>query len=51
MGINSPLREELIDPVMEINYNRNAGLVLNANLALLVVNADVSKRGVSQTRV
>ena len=29
---------------MRVYYNRNAGLALDADLALLVVDADVSKR-------
>ena len=58
MGINSPLRGELIDPVMGINYNRTAGLMLDTDLALLVVDADAELlrlafgawSGVAQTR-
>jgi len=34
MGINS-LREELVDSVTRVSYNRNAGLALDAGLALL----------------
>ena len=36
---------------MGICYNRNTGLGLNADLALLVVDAGVSERGVAQTLV
>ena len=36
---------------MGVYYNRNAGLALDTDLALLVVDAGVSKRGVAQTRV
>ena len=62
MGINSSLCWELIDPVMGVCNNRNAGLTLDADLALLVVDADFSntellrlvfevRRRVSQTRL
>ena len=51
MGINSPLRGKLIDPVMGVCYNRNAGLALDADLELLVVDAGVSECGVAQTRI
>ena len=51
MGINSPGCGELIDPVMGVCYNRNVGLVLDADLALLVVDAGVSECGVDQTRI
>ena len=51
MGINSPITWELIDLVMRVSYNRNAGLVLDADLALLVVNTGISERGVAQTRI
>ena len=44
MGINSPLRGESIDPVMGVSYNRNAGLELDADLALKVVDTGVSVR-------
>ena len=44
MGINSPLRGESVGPVMGVSYNINASFVLDADLALLVVNADVSVR-------
>jgi len=47
MGINSPLRGESIDPVIGVNYNRNVGLPLGADLALLVVNAGISVRTLS----
>jgi len=36
---------------MGVSYNRNAGLALDADLALLVVDASISERRVSQTRV
>ena len=39
------------DPVMGVSYNRNTCLLLDADLALLVVDASVSKRGVVQTRI
>ena len=42
MGLTVPLCEKLINPVMGISYNRNVGLVLNAGLALFVIDADVS---------
>jgi len=51
MGINSPLRRELIDPIMGVCYNRNTGLAIDADLALLVVDAGVSEREVAQARV
>ena len=51
MGINSPIMWELIDPVMRVGYNKNAGLALDVDLALLVVDAGVSECGVTQTRV
>ena len=51
MGINSHIRGELIDPIMEVSYNRNVGLALDAYLALPVVDAGVSERGVAQTRI
>jgi len=35
---------------MGVCYNRNAGLALDTNLTLLVVDAGVSKCGVAQTR-
>jgi len=35
MGLTLILRGELIDPVMGISYNRNMGLALDADLALL----------------
>ena len=44
MGINSPLRGESIDLIMRASYNRNTVLALDADLALLVVDADVSVR-------
>ena len=44
MGINSPSRENLIDPVIRMSYNRNAGLAVDMDLMLLVVDADVSVR-------
>jgi len=44
MGINSTLRRESIDPVMEVDYNRNVGLTLETDLTLLVVDAGVSAR-------
>ena len=36
------LHGELIDPVMGISYNKNVGLALDADLALLIVDTDVS---------
>jgi len=42
MGINYPIVWELIDQVMEVNYNRNTSLALEADLTLFVVDADVS---------
>ena len=42
---------ELIDLVVGVCCNRNAGLALDADLALLVVDTGVSERGVAQTRV
>ena len=51
MGINSPLRGDLIDPIIRMSYNRNVGLMLNPDLALLVINAGISERGVAQTHV
>jgi len=35
LGLTLTLRGELIDPGMEISYNRNAGLALHMDLALL----------------
>ena len=32
---------------MGVSYNINAGLVLDADLTLLVIDADVSERGVA----
>jgi len=51
MGLTPPLCGELIDSVMGVCYNRNAGLALDADLALLIVDAGISKLGVAQTRV
>ena len=62
MGINSPLPEELINPVMGVSYNRSAGLALDADLVVLVIDVGVlevellrltfaMRREVSQTRV
>ena len=42
MGINFLLCGKLIDLVMGISYNINAGLALDADLALFAVDADVS---------
>ena len=44
MWINSLLRAELIDPVMGVSNNRNAGLTQDADLTLLVVNTGISVR-------
>jgi len=44
MEINSPLCGKIIDLVMGISCNRNASFALDADLALLIVNADVSVR-------
>jgi len=44
MGLTLTLRGELIDPVMGISYNRNAGPALDTDHVLLVVDADVSVR-------
>jgi len=35
---------ELIDSVMEISYNRNVGLAVDADLTLFVIDEDVSVR-------
>jgi len=43
-GLTPLLHRELIDPVVRVNYNRNAGLVLDADLALLIVDAGISVR-------
>ena len=51
MGINSSLHGESIDPVMGISYNRNMGLALDADLALLVVDVGVSEHRVAQTHI
>ena len=51
MGLTPPLRGELIDPIIGVSYNRNAGLALDVDLTLLVVNASVSKHEVAHTRV
>ena len=51
MEINSPLHWELIYPVMGVSYNRNAGLALDADLALLVVEAGISERGVAKIHI
>ena len=40
MGVNCHITWGLIDLVMVINYNRNAGLALDADLTLLVVDTD-----------
>ena len=44
MGINFLLRGESNDPIRGVNYNRNAGLALDTDLALLVVDAGISVR-------
>ena len=44
MGITFTLRRELIDTVMKISCKKNVGLVLDADLTQLVVDADVSVR-------
>jgi len=44
MGINFPLRGESIDPVMGVSYNRNVGLALDADLALIAVDIGISVR-------
>ena len=36
---------------MGVSYNRNVGVALDADFALLVVDANVSKRSVAQTRI
>ena len=41
-GLNPRLYGELIDPVMGVSYNRNAGLALDVDLALLVVDPGIS---------
>ena len=51
MGINSPGCGELIDPVMGVCYNRNAGLVLDTDLVLVFVDAGVLECGVAQTHI
>ena len=38
-------------PVMGVSYNENVGLALDADVALLVVDADVLKCRVAQTCV
>jgi len=44
MGINSHITWRVIDPVMGVNYNRNAGLMLDAYLTLFIIDASVSVR-------
>ena len=50
-GLTPPLRGELIDPVMDVSYNKNAGLMLDADPVLLVVDAGISEREVAQTHI
>ena len=47
MGINSPTLM-LIDLIMEVSYNRNASLALDADLALLL---DEELTGFSESRL
>ena len=51
MGINSHITWGVNWPSNGVSYNRKAGLALHMDLALLVVDVGVSKRGVAQTRV
>jgi len=44
MELTLTLRGELIDPVMKVSYNKNAGLALDVDLALLIVDTGVSAR-------
>jgi len=44
MRINTPLHGESIDPVMWVSYSRNAGLTLDVDLALLIVDVSISVR-------
>jgi len=44
MRINAPITWGVNNPVMKVSYNRNLGLVMDADLVLFVVDADVSVR-------